>query len=92
MLATSYGRDYELGVIISKVGSWLCPFPEINRQYCNSSTTEYGEFYEGLICYSDSIRGRVQFSSINNGECHDIETIVSKLEFDNYYSIYPNPI
>jgi hypothetical protein len=93
VLRTSYDRGYTLGAIFSKIGPSLCPFPEINNMYCNWPTTEYGNFYEDLLCYSDSIRGQMQFWNINDfdGECHYIETFVSKLEFDNYYSIYPNP-
>ncbi len=85
-------NKFVLGSVVSKIGSLSNPFPEINRMECNTSQAEYGSFYEGLVCYSDSIRGSVQFSSISNADCFSISTKVENLSTANYgYSIFPNP-
>lgn len=85
--------NYTIGVIFSKIGSAPNPFPEINRFNCISSTAEYGEFYEELVCYTDSLRGNLQFSNLSSEECHDISTYSpdhAKIKMDNLL-VYPNP-
>lgn len=95
LIYSSFDRHYVLGTVVAKIGSLLSPFPEVNIvQRCTTSIIDgHSDFYEGLVCYSDSIRGQILFPYVVDaaGECHYIETFVSKLEFNNYYTIYPNP-
>lgn len=87
--------NFQLGVVVSKIGSLYSPFPQINRSKCATSTSEYGDFYEGLVCYSDSIRGSLMFQSVSISECHSINTHISEFinekKQENRFSVYPNP-
>ena len=90
---TSYDRKFGVGAIISNIGSYNNPFPEINRMECNSSMAEYGEFYVWLICYSDSIRGNIQFEPDPYDNCNPLSTNIKDILNDNRsnYILFPNP-
>ncbi len=91
---TDSNRKYKLGSIVKNIGSTSSAFPQINGKYCNNSNAEYGIFYEGLICYSDSLRGTISFSPSVDNECHLAKTTVqniTKKESPLKSKIYPNP-
>ncbi len=82
------------GKILQNIGSLESPFPQINRKYCNFSKSEYGDFYERLICYSDSFRGTLIFSSQGKEECHFVKTFVNnavKKSDPSKTRLFPNP-
>lgn len=94
---TSWDRRFYLGTIISNIGSFSCPFPEISLypNICAGFTqTEYSSTYANLVCYQDFIRGNIQFFNYIN-DCHAIRTGVYELPLqgkkDNAYLLYPNP-
>lgn len=91
---TDYNRKITLGTVIKNIGSASALFPQINPKYCNKFQPEYGIFYEGLICYSDSLRGTLTFSAQGNEECHFAKTFVKTISKSNTNlksKLYPNP-
>jgi hypothetical protein len=91
---TSMNDNFQIGNIVSKIGSLKFPFPQINRTNCLTSQAEYGTFYEGLVCYQDNLRGSVQFSSKSSSECYSISTSLEQIKpnaLSNYY-LFPNPV
>ena len=91
---TDYNRKFKLGTILKNIGSLSSPFPQINPIYCNNFQPEYGIFYEGLICYSDSLRGTLTFSAQGKEECHFAKTAIknfTKKERNLNLKLYPNP-
>jgi hypothetical protein len=94
--ATSQDKNYYFGSIIQGIGSVQMPFPQINRIKCLFSSAEYGEFYEKLPCYYDSLRGYLEFQA-GDLECMtSLKTGIKDLESDNdlrtgNYALYPNP-
>ncbi|OJV28417.1 MAG: hypothetical protein BGO32_06210 [Bacteroidetes bacterium 37-13] len=90
---TSMDRNLFLGPVLSKIGGLTKPFPEVNYPQCS-----YYSGFEELICYSDSIRGSISFSTqsfMGHTQCHMIATSISELPLqgkkDNAYLLYPNP-
>lgn len=91
---TSRNRKLFLGSVISKIGGGRQPFPSVNFSQCS-----YGSGpYVSLVCYSDSIRGSVSFStqsSMGHTECHMIATGIPDMPLqgkqENAYLLYPNP-
>lgn len=81
------------GGIVKNIGSVVSPFAQINRNICTSSESEYGEFYEGLVCYSDNLRGTLVFE-FDEAECEKIATKVRTQTYNNLDSffIYPHPV
>jgi hypothetical protein len=94
IINTDYNKKFKLGTIVKNIGSISSPFPQINPEFCNNFQTECGIFYEGLICYSDSLRGTLTFYSLAKEECHFAKTAVNnltKMEGNLNVKLYPNP-
>jgi hypothetical protein len=91
---TDYKSEYDLGKIVKNIGSTSAPFPQVNPRFCNDFEPEYGIYYDGLICYSDSLRGTLTFWADGKEECHFAKTFIKKIEKNGGHfksNLYPNP-
>jgi hypothetical protein len=88
ILTNAGSRLYEMNAIIKNIGSYGEPFPYINRSVCPSS----GGFFEGLVCYSDYVRGIVSIPNNELFTCHNIITDIPVIIQDFSFSVYPNPV
>ncbi len=100
--STSLNKRFMLGKIVSGIGCLQSPFPTVNNAYyADSNNTkriceaEYGDFYNGLHCYFDSLRGYIQFQT-GVDDCASIATGIHESIFNdvlnqNTYTLYPNP-
>lgn len=91
---TSYDRNYQLGTIVTSIGPLTCPFPQINVDKCNFPKTDYGSWYVGLVCYSDSLRGIFELQESDPLECNPIVLgIANEFHSQNQaFTIFPNPV
>ncbi|HRN95391.1 MAG TPA: T9SS type A sorting domain-containing protein [Chitinophagales bacterium] len=92
---TSSDRNLFLGPVLSKIGGLVKPFPDVHYPQCSYISSWS---YVQLICYSDSIRGSISFSTqsfLGLTQCHMIATSISDIPLqgkqDNAYLLYPNP-
>jgi hypothetical protein len=79
--------------IINNIGCFPGFLPEINRSRCDFSSSSYlgNSFFEGLVCYSDDIRGDVNFNLSSSSDCHAIKTSIPDLKTNSSITLYPNP-
>lgn len=100
--STSINKRFILGDVVEGIGCLQSPFPVANNGYLTDSNStrricdaEYGEMYNGLQCYFDSLRGYVQFQS-GDTECATYtgidETVLLDERIENIYTLYPNPV
>jgi len=91
---TSFNKKFYIGNIVKNIGSTTSPFPQINPSKCAALQTAGGQTYERLVCYSDNLRGSINFFNAFAGECHFAKTFVKNITQNksmHQSKIYPNP-
>jgi hypothetical protein len=81
-------RLYEINAIIKNIGPYGEPYPYIARNKCPFSAG----FFQGLVCYSDDVRGIVSIPNQGSFTCHNIITALPLIIQDISFKIYPNPV
>ena len=91
---TSDDGFFDYPSITRNIGSNVCPFPRINPYKCNYITSEYGEYFELFVCYSDSLRGIMERNRSGTMECNMLLGGLSRSlrgENEKQLIVYPNP-
>ena len=89
---TSTNNFFDYTYVLRNIGSLYSPFPRINPRKCSDVFSEYGEYFDLLSCYSDSLRGILNFGHIT--ECNTLLGGLSrrlKDEDEKLLLVYPNP-
>lgn len=93
-ISTSFNKKFYIGNIVKNIGSTTSPFPQINPLKCVAFRTAGGQTYESLVCYSDSLRGNINFFNSYAAECNFAKTFVKNITQNKTWhqsKIYPNP-
>lgn len=93
-IGTSFNKKFYIGNIVKNIGSTTSPFPQINPSKCVAFRTAGGQTYERLVCYSDSLRGTINFFNSYAAECNFAKTFVHNITKNKTWyqsKIYPNP-